>query len=53
MLSKKQIRKLDRMELNYCIAMQKAFKLTSDIVDAWGKRYRIAMQRVLQKQCKH
>lgn len=53
MLTKKQIRKLDQMELSYCIGMQKAFKVHSDIVDGWGKRYRIAIQQQLLKRCKH
>lgn len=52
MLSKKQKRKLDAMELSYCIGMQKHTKVHSDIVDAWGKRFRIAMERRLRKQNK-
>jgi len=52
MLTKKQERKLDEMVLNYCIGMQKYLKLHSDLIDAWGKRYRIAMERELEKQGK-
>lgn len=52
MLTKQQKRKLDELELNYCIAMQKRFKVHPDIINAWGKRYRIAMGRELQKQGK-
>lgn len=52
MLTKKQKRKLDAMELSYCIAMQKHHRAHSDLIDAWGKRYRIAMERELQKQNK-
>lgn len=52
MLTRKQKRKLDSIELNFCITMQKAFKVHSDIVDGWGQHLRSAMESVVQKRCK-
>ena len=53
MLTKKQKRKLDDMVANYLYGMIKSSVFPEHLIEAWSKRYRIAMERVLSKRCKH
>jgi len=52
MLSKEQQYKLNDMVTNYCIGMHKTHKVDTSTITAWGNRYRIVMEKVLQKQNK-
>ena len=52
MLSKKQKAKLDEMVKRYHIGIVKSSKAPTWLIDSWVKRYRIAMEQVLQKRCK-
>lgn len=53
MLTKKQEKKLDTMTKKYCIGVRKTFKLPEHLIDAFGRRYRIAMEQELLRQGKH
>jgi len=52
MLSRKQRHKLEIMVFYYRQGMLKTSKKDIRLIDAWVKRYEIAMERVLQKQGK-
>lgn len=52
MLSKKQTTRLDVMCKRYLFAMKQHHKVSHRILFAWTLRYRIAMERVLQTECK-
>ena len=52
MLTKKQKAKITVMQKRYVVGMQKTNNAPKDLVWAWSKRYRIAMERQLQKQHK-
>ncbi len=53
MLTKKQTKKLDAMEKKYLSSMIGCTSVPYALMRAWAKQYRVAMERVLQKQCKH
>jgi len=40
------------MERNYRRGMRKTSNADTDRIKAWGQRYRVSMERVLQMQCK-
>ncbi len=52
MLTKKQTKKLDAMEKKYLSGMIGCTIASYDLMQAWAKQYRVAMEQVLQKQCK-
>jgi len=41
------------MVSNYRKGLRKTFKLPEHLIDAYSKRYQIAMERELQRQGKH
>lgn len=53
MLTKQQQDKLNVMVAKYRIAMLVKHKASPEQISAWGLRYRIAMEQVLQRRCKH
>jgi len=53
MLTKKQKCQLDAMEKSYYWGMVKTTIAPIDLIEAWAKRYRSAMERQLQKRCRH
>ena len=52
MLTTQQLLKLNDMVSNYRKGLRRTLKLPENLIDGWSKRYRIAMERVLQRQCK-
>ena len=53
MLTDEQKYKLNETVTTYCIGMKKHTKADDSLIRAWGQRYRIAMEQVLQRRCKH
>ncbi|GAJ06997.1 unnamed protein product [marine sediment metagenome] len=52
MLTKKQKSRLDVMVSRYYFAMRRTSSVSNEIIQAWSKRYMIAMKRELMKQGK-
>jgi len=53
MLTKKQTDKLNVMTAKYHARMEITHRADRKLIRSWVTRYRIAMERVLQNQCKH
>ena len=53
MLSKHQQKKLDTMVNKYRAGMTSKFMVHKRLIDAWCTRYRIAMEKVLQRKGKY
>lgn len=53
MLNVEQKKRLDTMCKNYLLGIKRTHKISHRLLFAWVLRYRLSMERVLQKQGKH